>query len=407
MLTSVRAASGQDDDPDAAAPRAVGPVTGAATSAAASAAAGASPSAGVIGSEPDADAPTDQFAAIREAIPEALRAPAAKPKSKRPADPRPAGQGPADLRPADLGPATARPDRPGQRSRRSRVAVAVAAVVAILAAGSVARTLAEHHRAPAVPSSNTDTIRRAAAAWVASQVTRSVIVSCDPVMCAALETRGTPVTDLLTLTPGAASPLHSTVIVATAAIRRQLGSRLGSVYAPVVIASFGSGDERIDVRAIAPRGAAAYLATLSGDVLERKESGAELLLSDRVVVGATARAQLSAGEIDSRLLVTIAALAAARPIDVLSFGDPAPGAGAVVSPLRSAELARAPGAPRISSSGFVRSIFAFLRVQRFPFAASSMQEAQLPGGGAAVRVEFAAPSPLSLLTGSVPLPSGR
>ncbi len=67
--------------------------------------------------------------------------------------------------------------------------------------------------------------------------------------------------------------LSSQVIVSTAAIRNLFGSRLDSVYAPTVLASFGSGKARIDVRVIAPHGAAAYLAALRADLQERKSVG--------------------------------------------------------------------------------------------------------------------------------------
>ena len=56
--------------------------------------------------------------------------------------------------------------------------------------------------------------------------------------------------------PGDSDPLGSAVIVATAAVRSLFGSRLTTVYAPTVIASFGSGSARIDVRAYAAGGAA-------------------------------------------------------------------------------------------------------------------------------------------------------
>ncbi len=56
----------------------------------------------------------------------------------------------------------------------------------------------------------------------------------------------------------ASDPLGSDLVVATPALRSQFGARLASVYAPVVIASFGSGAARIDIRAVAADGTAAY-----------------------------------------------------------------------------------------------------------------------------------------------------
>jgi hypothetical protein len=278
-------------------------------------------------------------------------------------------------------------------------------VVIILAAGSVAHALAG--RSPASgPRGNPSAVRQEAAVrsraatWVAGQIIRGAIVSCDPGMCAALRAHGIPAADLAELRPGSTPSLRPAVIVATAAIRRQLGTRLSSAYAPAVLASFGSGDERVDIRAIARRGAAAYQATASADLTQRQESGTELLHTSRIVVAVAARAWLAAGQVDSRLLVTIAELAALHPIEVLAFGDPAPGADPDVSPLRSAELAPAPNAPPVSSSAFVKSTLGFLSGQDPPFAVYSTQLARLADGGLAVRVEFPAPSPLGLLNGA-------
>ena len=97
-----------------------------------------------------------------------------------------------------------------------------------------------------------------AAAWIETQVSRSARVSCDPVMGRELAAHRIPAADLNVLRPGAASLLRSDVIIATAAVRREFGSRLSSGDAPVILASFGSGATRVDIRVIAPRGAAAY-----------------------------------------------------------------------------------------------------------------------------------------------------
>ena len=64
--------------------------------------------------------------------------------------------------------------------------------------------------------------------------------------------------------------------MSTAAIRNLFGSRLASAYAPTVLASFGSGKTRIDVRVIAHDGAASYLAALKADLQQRKTGGQAL-----------------------------------------------------------------------------------------------------------------------------------
>jgi hypothetical protein len=280
----------------------------------------------------------------------------------------------------------------------------VSASVILIAAGSLAFALSRHTAATARSGygiAAEAATRSLAAAWIADQVSRDAIVSCDPAMCQALEAHGIADGDLLELRPGTTDPLGSDVIVATATVRSQFGGRLSSVYAPAAMASFGSGNLRIIIRAIAPGGAAEYRSLLSADLLARKASGAQVLRNPRIMASPTARNQLAAGRIDSRLLTTIAVMAALHPVDIVAFGDSAPGAGAG-SPLRSADLAEAGGAARTGSSATMRSMLAFLRAQRAPYLAAHVEIVQDAGGRAVLLVEFAAPSPLGLLSPHTP-----
>lgn len=215
-------------------------------------------------------------------------------------------------------------------------------------------------------------------------------------MCAALATHGRPARKLLVLKPGMRDPLASAVIVATAAVRKQFGRRLESAYAPAVIASFGPGNLRIDIRPIAAHGAAAYRSALGADLLARKASGAELLQSNRIMASANAKRELSAGQVDSRVLITIADLAALHPVHIVAFGGSAPGASAG-SPLRLVDLAVTGHAPGTVSASYVRSMLSYLRVQRGPYFAALTDSVRLDAGRSVLRVEFAAPSPLGLL----------
>ena len=206
---------------------------------------------------------------------------------------------------------------------------------------------------------------------------------------------------MIVLGPAASDPLGSDLVVATAAVRNEFGARLESVYAPAVIASFGSGAGRIEVRAIAPDGAAAYQAALAADRRSLISAGSQLLGNPHITVSASARAALRAGDVDPRLLLMLAALAAGQPVSVKSFGDPAPGAGAA-SPLRSAVLA--PGASGASGASSARaskataagldSMLSFVNAQQQPY-----QPLRAALGGSALTVEYAAPSPVGLLSG--------
>jgi hypothetical protein len=230
--------------------------------------------------------------------------------------------------------------------------------------------------------------RDQAAAWVAGQVSVGAILACDPAMCAALAQHGVPPGNLLVVGPGSGDPLGSNAVLATASVRGIFGGRLASVYAPEVLASFGVGAARIDVRIVAPDGAAVYRTALAADLGARRVAGAQLLRDPRITVTPAARAALAAGQVDARLLMTLAALAASEPIQVTGFGGPDPGASPGL-PLRTAQLT--------ASTATARTMLAFVRAQRSPYLPARAVLTPAPGGGSVLTVEFAAPAPLGLL----------
>ena len=293
-------------------------------------------------------------------------------------------------------------DRPAGRWRQGPSLVAV--IVVLLAAGGVAVTLSRSHaghsgHGPATASRPVggqprSTASQLAAAWVARQVARSAIVACDPLMCSALEAQGVPAANLMILRTDTTSPLGAQVVVVTPTVRSQFGSRLDSVYAPSVIAGFGSGPDQVSVQVIAQNGPTAYLAALREDMAARKAAGAQLLANERIRASAEARAQLEAGAVDSRLLIMLPALAAEHPIQILAFGQPAPGAGAGV-PLCSADLSGSGRAAAMTDANYLSWLTTFVRAQLVPFAGSMAVLHQ--AGQPVVRVVFAQPSPLGLL----------
>jgi hypothetical protein len=228
-------------------------------------------------------------------------------------------------------------------------------------------------------------IRNTAAAWVAQQVSSAALVSCDPAMCTTLRAHG--VHDLLELQPKAADPAGA-IVVATAAIRSQFGSRLASEYAPALIASFGSGNARIDIRQATPNGAAAYQSALRTDLQQRKSFENALLGSLQIVASAQARKQLAAGNVDARLATLIEGMASElpQPVHIVSFGDLGPGAAAGI-PLRSATV--------VGSVATLRATRAFTVAQTGNYRPAHTEITQLHGQHVLI-VEFAAPIPLEL-----------
>ena len=343
--------------------------------------------------------------------------PAAKPKP--PAEPQPNGSAPADhateprpdrSAPADHAPVTVPPPRRSASPRRKpvrrrfftarTVMVAVTIIVAALIGSGLARYLAKTPPAPPAPPAPTlHGQEAAAAAWIAQQVSHSAVVSCDPTMCSALAAAGFPRHNLRVVGPTAPYPapypLTSAVVVVTPAVQGFYGNSLTSNWAPAVLAAFGSGNTRITVRVIAPKGAAAYRSELNADLTARKQIGNSLLgLGVNVIaLSGTARAQLTAGQVDSRLMLAIAALATKESVDILKFGNIGPG-GDLDMPLRYADLAaNDPGAQSVGPA-YVQSILTGLGTVPAAYRPARTATVVLPGGQTVLRIEFTAPTPL-------------
>ena len=290
---------------------------------------------------------------------------------------------------------------PAQARWRVLTAVVVAAV--LLGAGAISIALIRSSPAPpaAGPVPTPAAIRAAAAAhtaaarWIAAQVSADAIVSCDPQMCALLEAHGIPAGRLLPLGGSNPAPLGSDLIVSTAAVRSEFGARLTSVYAPVVLASFGTGSAQTAVRVVAAEGAAAYMRSLRTDVAARAFAGSQLLQNPRLHASGPARRALAAGQVDSRLLSAFAALATMHIVDVVDFPAAASGASPGM-PLRTADIAPAGPGTRHRPNTVV-SLARFLLNQLAPFRPASITVVRLASGRPVLRVEYGAPSPLELL----------
>ena len=230
--------------------------------------------------------------------------------------------------------------------------------------------------------------RAQAAGWIAAQILPSAVIGCDSAMCSSLQEAGVPAGRLYEFQPTTQDPLNATVVVATPAVRALFGARLSSVYAPLLIAAFGTGAERVEVRGVWPGGTAAFDASLRTDLSARIEAGVQLLTNKNVHASPSAEADLRDGTVDPRLLVTLSALAAKMPVQLIIFDDSSPGASAEV-PLRGAEI----GA---SSASGLSAIMGFLAVQRSDYLPSKYTTVQLQNGQSAVAIQFDAPGPLGL-----------
>jgi predicted Ser/Thr protein kinase len=236
--------------------------------------------------------------------------------------------------------------------------------------------------------------RKQAVTWILQQVSRAAVVSCDPQLCADLVGAGFPSANVLTLGPGSNDPLGSALVVATGPIRAHFGSRLAAVYAPAVIASFGSKTARIDIRLVYPGGAAGYGADERTALPARKVAGAQLLANSHIKASATARAQLLSGDVDPRLPQLLAIMAERHPVHIVDFVNQSPGGGPA-SLLWSMDLATVDSAAHMTRSAYLGWMQSFIDAQRAQYHPASVRQVILHTGQTVLRIGYGAPSPLS------------
>ena len=230
-------------------------------------------------------------------------------------------------------------------------------------------------------------VRSQAAAWVAGQVSGDETIACDPVMCAALRAHGVAAGRLLALGPAAAGASGAEMIVTSPPARPGL-----SRDAPALLASFGSGPGQVQVRAVSVGGAAAWQSAVQADLAARRSAGAQLLHSRRLAVSAQGTGQLTAGAVDTRLLIMLAMLASQHPWQVVAFGGASPGVPLAQAPFRQVIITSA-------DQRALAAALALVRAQRAPYQPARAAIVRLAGGQPGLLIDFAAPGPLGLLAG--------
>ena len=285
------------------------------------------------------------------------------------------------------------------------VAIAAVTVVALEFAGvfsgsasasasRVVRPSGSEHPAPpprAVSLGPAAAAQSAAVACITSQVSDTAVIGCYPAMCTSLGAQGVSASRLVPLGSGMTGVLKTDVI-ATLPAAIGADSTLVDQYAPALIASFGAGSSRIEVRAVARTGAAAYQSALRSDLAARKSAAAQLLRNPRLKFTAADAAQLRAGVVDSRLLATLAALSTQFTLRVTAFGDSAPG-----GPRFFREVTVASDGGRTSADTLAAAL-AMVNAQESPYQPAHSAIVQPGTGQAALTIEFASPSPLGLLS---------
>ena len=290
----------------------------------------------------------------------------------------------------------------GRASRRRRAAVLLTLILLVAGAGGLAFTLSRRGASLERLTGGHVQISQLAAeaaartqaiTWILHQVSPAAVVSCDAQVCADLASNGFPSSHLLPLGPVSNDPLGSDLVVATATVRNQFGSRLG-VYAPAVIASFGTGNARIDIRWVYPGGAAAYRAALPATLSVRKAADAQLLTNSNIRLSTAAKEQLLSGQIDPWLPQLLAIMAHSHPLYIVDFASQSPGGGPA-SLLRWVDLATTVKAAHLTRAAYLGWMLSFIGTQRAEYHPVWVQQVTLRTGQAVLRIGYGAPSPLS------------
>jgi hypothetical protein len=284
--------------------------------------------------------------------------------------------------------------------------IAVSAVVAIVIGGAGGAAVALHHP-PASPhrprhhapppvtpvQAATSVNEQAAAAWIQAQVAPGTLVTCDPAMCADLQTAGFPIAQLAALARGGTVTGSTGLVVQTLAANADLGGQLPAT-APQVLASFGTGPATVQVRVIGSTAAAFRPAALAAIGRDAK-NGRYLASNRRLHLSAVARRQLVRGRVDPRLVHVLARLLAVRAlrgVHVTAFGSADPGV-AWPAELRSATIAGLTRGAGRHRAGDLALVLRLLRSQPARYRAS-VQEQAGRRGQITVLIGFPAPGPL-------------
>jgi hypothetical protein len=182
-------------------------------------------------------------------------------------------------------------------------------------------------------------------------------------------------------------------LVATATVRNQFGGRLG-LYAPALIASFGTGKARIDIWWIYPDGAKVYRAALPAALRARKTADAQLLSNSNIGFSATAKEQLLSGQIDPWVPLLLGIMAHIHPLHIVDFGSQSPGGGPA-SLLRWVDMATTVKSAHLTQAAYLGWMQSFIDTQRAEYHPVWVQQVTLRTGQAVLRIAYGAPSPLS------------
>lgn len=291
-------------------------------------------------------------------------------------------------------------------SRTIRRVAVVAIAVVVVAAGGTTAVLAlgpgdPPAAATAAPVDQDAAARDAAASWIAREVRQGTKMACEQVMCARLRSGGVTAADLVTL-DGDATGMHGAkLVIASRTVRERFGAKLAYSIAPDVLGIFGSGQTRVEVRRRSTKSRAAHDHAKTREQRSRQRAGLQLLRLPRVRTSSDAMHALAAGEVDNRLVYTLARIAHWHHINIASFGGRGPYTGIDV-PDRSADVDQVDAGAAISGNPAMGGVLKLVRAQHGTFKVNSATLIPSGADGGVLRIAFPAPIPDGVLKGGIP-----
>ena len=225
-----------------------------------------------------------------------------------------------------------------QEGRRLRpVALALIATASLLAVLAAPRWVADHR---SLLGDDTDAARREADRWIVQNVPANRRLIVDDALWVDLVEAGMStnrVARYTTFDAGTDVGIEPQrgwqdyhVVVSVESVRAfpdRYPEVRAALHSSAVLAVFGTGTDRVEVRKIVPGGADRAGRTSAGsghDAAAAAEAGAELARNQSVALTPAARRALVAGRVDQRLMTMLVAVAADRPVSVDAFSsDPA------------------------------------------------------------------------------------
>jgi hypothetical protein len=297
-------------------------------------------------------------------------------------------------------------------SRHSRTVVALdaaapAALTGLAALGVLALPLwaVTHHR---LMSDGTDTPLRQAQAWVTANVTADQRIIVDDALWVDLVEAGFPASELAGYgavgkgdgdteaarsRAGLGTWRSYDYLVATEPAAVGLGGfdqLADAIASSAVVATFGDGDDQVEIRRIDPDGPLALRRERDGAVEARVAAGSALATNPAIDTTPAADEDLRRGRVDERVLAVLATLATDYKLGIAGF--PAiPGEHDTALPVRRVDLASIDGRSVAGDDPAFDELVAFLEGQDPAFRPADTAIVPSDQGEPLLRITFALP----------------